>query len=957
MATKRGTRAKAEKVLSLRLERETATIDPLTTLVVVRESDASDLVLFENMAHKTISGLLPRMPELAPLLEDPLGPILTPAKYGAVIERSRQSKSIKFLFADVLFLYHLGSAAHIDDDQDLNFFTQQLLGMLEEPSIHELCAFAVNRVVRDEPNGNDLGKVFSLRSIKVIVEGQEFDFTKPYAGMLWSLAVILAAQERNGIVERNRLGKVAAARRTYWPHGPKAIPLGYRLEGKTLVPVEEERDRVRRVLDLLAAPDLSTRQFVEELGMMHVTRPGVKERYGEHATLAAVRHPKDIQQSFLNMMSLYETGVYEMPLPNPTKGAKVFGGLAVHRSDDSDPMDYGFVILRYDFGLPEGGWAPPETFEAIRAKQQANRAFVNGNRQRRAFGGRPPYEVGGVVYQFESSGMNRYRLCRLEGSDLLAPDESRSDARQDPRITGKESIATLDAEEFHRVLISTIVEALSTIGSEGELRASALKAVVDPTTSLRLTIEFHQRRADRAREEALRTDDAATAAAFRREAETEERAIADLRVHGADEPVASQVVDHVRVDVGQFVTLLAKVVKSDLKVPGAVATAIQRLIPELKVHPTSERGVLGWVVTVHLPTEGGGVLALGPIRGRVECNVVHRATRRDGSVDPIALAAFARGETLEAIAAELEVSRTTAWQRVRSGLSEGGLPEAAMSRLVRAPVRELRMLFGALALKHLGGDVEAVRGDPGMLTELLVSADVVPAGADPAWAAATVALYFSELSVRGSWEARDPIGQTAVDFVVSRGGSCTVEELLGRIGPLALNASAAISRVLGRLGKYPSAVLESALPLDKDHDGRLNREETIRLVTCPHCGEPLTMVVRATEVPSHMLCAQCRRSPSAEHPFPPGYFERDASDSPDGATEGDVVVPKKKTGGPPVALGAQQAQAIIEDYRSGRIIGGRDGILARHGITSGRLYTTLREHDVALRQPFRPRTR
>lgn len=957
MAARRGTRARAEKVLAHRLERETATINPVTRLVVVRESDASDLVLFENMVYKTISSLLPRLPELAPLLEDPLGPILNPARYGAVIEKSRQSKSIQFLFADVLFHYHLGSAAHIDDDQDLNFFTRQLLGILKEPSIRELYAFAVNRVVRDEPNGNDLGKVFRNRLIKISVEGQEFDFSQPYAMMLWSLAVILAAQERNGIVERNRLGRVAAARRKYWPHGPKAIPLGYRLEGHTLVPVEEERDRVRRVLDLLADPDLSTRQFVERLGMMRVTRPGVKERYGEHATVAVVRHPKDIHQSFLNMMSLYETGVYEMPLPNPTKGAKVFGGLAVHRSDDSDPMDYGFVVLRYDFGLPEGGWAPPQVFEAIRAKQQANRAFVNGNRQRRAFGGRPPYEVDGVVYQFESSGMDRYRLCRLEGSDLLVPDESRRNVRPNLRITSKESIATVDAEEFHRVLISTIVETLSTIGSEGELRANTLKAVVDPMTSLRLTIEFHQRRAERAREEALRTDDAATAAAFRREAETEERAISDLRVRAADAPVTSQIADHVKVDVGQFVTLLAKVMKSDLKVPGVVATAIQRLIPELRIHPTGERGVLAWAATVTLPTESGGALALRPIRGRVACNVVRRATRRDGSVDPTALAAFARGETLEAIAAEFQVSRATAWQRVRSGLREGGLPEAALSRLVRAPVRELRMLLGALALKNLGGSVEAVRGDSGMLTELLVSGDVVPAGADPAWAAATVALYFSELSVRTSWEARDPIGQTAVDFVVSRGGRCTVEELLGHIGPLALDASVAISRVLGRLGRYPSAVLESALPLDRDHDGRLYREETIRLVACPHCGEPLTLVVRAAEVPSHMLCVHCRRSPSAEYPFPLGYFERDASDSPPGDTKGGAVVPTSRASRTPAVLGARQAQAIVEDYRSRRTIGGRDGILARHGITSGQLYKTLRAHHVALRQPYRSRTR
>lgn len=961
MATKRGTRAKAVKALSTPLEVAVATTGGLTKMVVVRESDASDLILFEDMVYKTISILVPNVPKLVELLEDPLGPIREPEKYNAALEKRRDNKSVRFVFEGILFVYHLGSAVGISEEEDGNFFTDVLLGCISEFEITEVYAFAMNRLVRDERHGGDLGQALHERGARVITNGIQINFAEPFGMTLWSLMTTFAAQDRDGIVERNRLGRVAVARRNQWPHGPNAIPLGYRLDGRSIIPVAEERARVRNVLELMGDPELSSRQFVEQLGMIEVSRPGVKERYGEGATVAIVRHPKDIYQSFVNMMPLYETGVYEMPLPNPTKGARVFGGLPVHGPTTDDPTDYGFVVLRYQFGLPEGGWAPPEVFEAIRAKSEANRAFVNGNRERRPFGGRSPYVVDGVTYQLMSSGADRYTLFRLEGSNLIGSSVARSGNGEVRKVEGRESLASIAANRLHREVINTIVDTLSSeIGAKGEVVSNALHVDVDPATKLSLTIAHHRHRADRAREEALRTDDAATAAAFRRDAEREELRITELLASAKSNEAATEAeTDVVRVDIGGFIALLAKIATVDRNVPGAVVTACQRLIPDLQLFPIGEADVLGWSATVHIPTEDGDVLVLTDIRGIIGCNVLRRSLAVVKEPDEGFLALYSKGLPIEAIATVFHMTPEATWQNVRQKLREEGFSEGALTRVRSAPVPELRMLFGLLASSHAVPDVRATLDDLEALATLLDSRGLVPVGCEPGWAAGTLALYSRELSPRGRWSASNERGQFAVDVVRSEGDSCTVEELLAHIGPTSSHSATALAKVLGRYGSHQPAVLE----IEGSHpiaSGKwIKRDAHIRLVDCPHCGMPLTLVLRVTEVPRHLLCEYCHRSPTATYRFPDSYFtlERGATGFLGIETSNGSEPPQRRRSAikPRREVGAQEIESIISDYRSGMKLVGNDGLLAIHGIESRHLYEILEERGVKLRQPFRPR--
>ena len=66
MARNKGTRKAAAQAATIRLAPATAdSVETPRRLLVVRESDASDLVLFEDMAYKTISLVAESDPAMA----------------------------------------------------------------------------------------------------------------------------------------------------------------------------------------------------------------------------------------------------------------------------------------------------------------------------------------------------------------------------------------------------------------------------------------------------------------------------------------------------------------------------------------------------------------------------------------------------------------------------------------------------------------------------------------------------------------------------------------------------------------------------------------------------------------------------------------------------------------------------------------------------------------------------
>ena len=950
MSTKRGTRQKATSAFAQPLPEASPDVAHNYELLVVRESDASDFLQFEDMAYKTISMIISTHPELETLLNNPLDPIRNPTKWNTIVETRPGARSFQFLIGGTIVLYHLGSAAKVNDNEDINFFTEVLIRLITTYKIRSIYAFGINRLVRDQKNASKIAVELQELGALVTMSNFNIDFTTVLGSTAWNFLGMVAEQERQGIVERNRLGRIAVARRNEWPHRKEVVPLGYILQGRTIVPDPKQRELVGKILALMADESLSMRQFANELGTLKVKRPRVSAYYGEDATVDQVRHPKDLFESFINLLSLYEFGRYEMPLPNPTKHATLFGSLPVHRPD---PQSDGFVILTYEFGLPPGGWADPLVFEAIRVKLDNNKRFTNGTRERRAFGGRALYEVDGTIFQLDSNSPESYRLRRHR----FAPGSPTGPGGQVLQSEEIETIATVTASVLHKSVIEGIVNAVSSAaGVSGKVIPHALRVQHGPEETLQRTIDFHQRRATRAREEAIRSSEPATAAAFRKEAEWAEHQLQLLRDATPGEGLATTS-SSVTLDHEAIIRNLAKIALTEAKVPGDVYAACMRLIPTIELSPTCDPSTIAWSTMVHLPTVEGSVLELGPITGTVRSRQFRPASGAIEQRSEAVFGPYGEGRSIEETAKSLDVRPDYAWRAVRHELQAAGFHEGALSRLRSAPVPELRILVARAAKAGIVDRFQTLGSAE--RAAFLEAEHCVPDGCDSSWAAHALSSYLQTLGTKGEWSMSNRLGQRAVDLVNERGGTLSIGELCEAIGGEVDSHHQLINGVLGRGKSGVSMVLKADGEIKASGGLLFDQAATLRVVGCPHCGGTTMLVLRVTEVPRQLLCETCHRMPGAPFEFPPGYFtlERGRDSFAQSLTANDPADPrdpcrKFERRGP---IDEETTAKIVSDYKDGLVISGSGGILKRYSINTERLMTIIDTAGVEHRQPFRPR--
>ena len=948
MSKRRGTRARAEEVLATALEPEAPPKSGIKRLCVVRESDASDTLLFEDMIYKTISEFAVFAPELNALIDAKLEPITNPRKWDAAVTKRRSGKSCQFIVGETLMLYHLGSAKHVDYDEDLNFFTEVILEAIERFNPPELLAFHVTRLVRDEINSKRIETLLLERGTVVRAGGTVIDFGQPHASMVWTAMASAAAQERSAIVERNRLGRIATARRNNWPHGKDVVPPGYMLVDGTLQPNPEDRERIGKALLAIADPNLSNRQMVERLGALGITRTRIRELHGKEATVADVLHPRDIRQSFIRYLSLYEHGVYEMPLPNPSPNATTFGGLPVHGVGARGPSDLGFVVLRYEFGVPDGdGWAAPEVFEAIRARSQVDGVFRTGQRENvRPFGGRRVYKIEERAFQVDSNSAAGYRVIEHQPTD---------------RGTARVTLATIKASSLHKTIADAVVTALSSaIGVTGELVPGAVKYVESPEHRMTRTIEFHSTRAARAREEVLRAADEGTAAAFRGEAEREEQ-LAKRAIERSRETIP-ELPHEIAVDPTLLMSALAAIAKCDRAVPALTALAIQELIPRLEIFPDRQSGTqLSARIWVRIPTLANDVIELGPIEFAVEHQSRRLSRSRSRSIASLVLREFAEGRSPTEIAAGLDlVDAGKVTRSLQLALADAGVSPGLARGVAKTPIRELRVVMGSAAESGLIPTLMQSLDSLGELEQIATGQLPVASDTDPLWAALVLQTYLSPLAEsRRPWSKATLRGQRVIDIVEQAGGTVLYRDL----GPLAathfVDSSAIYRTFMG-----PNAETVLLVPVDewkrigrKVHDP----DNGVALVPCLYCGASMTCYLRVRELPASLLCRACNRSNTSAAVFPASYLEL-----PRGFIhlncDGEADVARARTAPkpaatPPKSLSKQDEEAILRDYRDLSIpVVGSEGVVQRHGITMMVLYALVERTGTTPRRPFRPRS-
>jgi hypothetical protein len=225
--------------------------------------------------------------------------------------------------------------------------------------------------------------------------------------IMWSTLSMVAASERNLIVQRLTAGLVAKYRRGEWIRGSAAIPLGYRLDGgtKNLAVDPGQAGTLVQAFTLLADPQLPMWKVAQALADAGVTTHTARKRYGPQATVADFSDPETFLRQLLRWAPTYRTGRHVTRWPNPFHGAQHIAGMPVVGGTEEEP---GHLSFEYDWGRPD---VPRELIDAALAVRARPTASTGAAGKRRI----PPLNgvrwfQDGLEYQLRGARSDTYEV-------------------------------------------------------------------------------------------------------------------------------------------------------------------------------------------------------------------------------------------------------------------------------------------------------------------------------------------------------------------------------------------------------------------------------------------------------------------------------------------------------------------------------------------------------------------
>lgn len=362
-------------------------------LIVVRESDEHDRVLFDAMRMQTYAPLAHHS-AIAPIIGLGLRPLtegearLTVERVDAfgivhedtiVIERLQSGRTwaILFGYGDVYHLWSMSSAAKRDAD-NLNGFTHIMCEAVQRLRPRVLRAATFSRLIRSTRQSNLLaaamqGNVDRIEAGTVVFDLRE---DESMGWMLYGMFATISSMERTWINARLQAGKVAQWRRGEWPFGSGLVPFGYRYNRRSrrVEPDLTQREAVRQMLIVLAS-DLPPRAMVDALGELGVRMMRTEDGGRGRALISTAENPTMQIASLFAWIPVWVQGEYLLRVSNLHVGVGQVAGVPVARwetgtgsSDDTAPeQDPGELQLLFDVPVPPDGWAEPEVRHAAAA--------------------------------------------------------------------------------------------------------------------------------------------------------------------------------------------------------------------------------------------------------------------------------------------------------------------------------------------------------------------------------------------------------------------------------------------------------------------------------------------------------------------------------------------------------------------------------------------------------------
>lgn len=378
-------------------------------LIVVRESAMYDFELLDGMLHQTLSHCT-TLPGVEDVQAAGLQGIRSdPSPFTRTELRRGKTRGDLVEHEGVLYLVSAGSAHSLDDAKLQNAFIELLIDTVETHRPRCVHVATISRLVRAAEHGGRLLGALKRHCEVVYTGGMPIVLNDPYGAVMWQTLAMIAAMERDLIVQRLTIGRVNRFRAGRWVFSKNSIPQPWYADDGFVKLDESKVEATKQMLVLLADASKTPARVVEELAACNTSSPQLQKLHGHASTLADAASPWAIVNRLLRTAELYETGRVTKTLANPFPGHKNVGGIAV----DYTASAAGVIPLSYSFPLPKGGFAPPEIFDAI-ARRTAAQTLKGAasHKQRRPLLQFPPQVEGEHEYVLHGVG-RRYGLRRI----------------------------------------------------------------------------------------------------------------------------------------------------------------------------------------------------------------------------------------------------------------------------------------------------------------------------------------------------------------------------------------------------------------------------------------------------------------------------------------------------------------------------------------------------------------
>ena len=364
-ADQRGARALRPEARS-----EVLTGPRLARLVVIRESDRYDRIMFDGLLRQSWARNH-EAPGLKVIRRAGTDPLYKPEScpFDVVPITGEGFRASFFIVGDTGWVYSPASAKTSNSRGD-NEFTATLCALIAEHRPEVVDAVAFTRLVRSLDHGPRLGAVCGQFVDRVYAGTEVLDFKEnpAWSQFLWVFLSAMSSASRDEIQRQHVAGILTQHSRGEWLIEEKDLPFGYvYLPGtKTLKPDPSKRLAVQEMLRVLVS-DLPQSSKITRLIDLEVLR----RRPASAASALRTR---------IRWIPLYVNGVWIQRYANPFPGLDELVGMPVVGSVGTDP---GYFELVYEAGLPAGGWADePLLIAAMALLRRTQERRIGGKRSR-----------------------------------------------------------------------------------------------------------------------------------------------------------------------------------------------------------------------------------------------------------------------------------------------------------------------------------------------------------------------------------------------------------------------------------------------------------------------------------------------------------------------------------------------------------------------------------------------